>query len=183
MVTTPYKEAVLPFLDSLSPEAEGVGAVNAIAKEGDRLVGYNTDVGGFLAPLRGRTSEGKALVLGSGGASKAVVYALRSIGMEVQVVSRSRGGGAIGYEEVTPSLLQEVALLVNATPLGGPKYPTVFPPIPWERLGEAHTVYDLSYLPPFGVLAITPEGPPKIDGRQMLRHQAELANQIFHTTM
>lgn len=179
MVTTPYKECVIPLLDSLSAEAHEVGAANMVAKGKGQLIGYNTDIAGFLTPLAQYELKGKALVLGSGGASKAVSYALRSIGMEVVVVSRTPHKGEISYEEVTERLLATARLIVNATPLGGPLYPSERPNIPYSSLGEGHILYDLSYTPPTGFLSLAPKECIKIDGSIMLRSQAEEANRIF----
>ncbi|MBR8760507.1 Shikimate dehydrogenase (NADP(+)) [Porphyromonas levii] len=179
MVTTPYKETVLPLLDTLSIEAQEVGAVNAIAKSNGSLIGYNTDIAGFLAPLEGYLLEGNALVLGSGGASKAVRYALKSIGMNVAIVSRSPREGELSYNEVTTSYLASTRIIVNATPLGGPLFPDRCPDIPYSALTDKHILYDLSYLPPLRFLSVAPATCIKINGEDMLRAQAGVANGIF----
>lgn len=181
MVTTPYKESVFPLLDLLSLEAQEIGAVNMIAKSEDQLVGYNTDVDGFLRPLSKYKLKGKALVLGSGGASKAVCYAVRSLGLDVIVVSRTPSKGEIDYDQVTPSLVASIRLIVNATPLGGPLYPNEVPNIPYSTLGKEHILYDLSYTPPLKFLSAAPKECLKIDGREMLRSQADEANRIFQS--
>lgn len=181
MVTTPYKERVLPLLDDYSTAVREIGAVNMIAKVDGRLVGYNTDVFGFLQPLNRYNIEGRALVLGSGGACKAVSYALESIGMDVIIVSRTPSGEEIGYDEVNEWLLASISLIVNATPLGGPLYPDMYPSIPYQALSEKHILYDLSYSSSLGFLANAPDICIKIDGKAMLHYQAEEANRIFQS--
>lgn len=179
MVTAPYKESIIPFLDDLSPEAQQIGAVNTIAKVNDQLIGFNTDAAGFLAPLISYNLEGNALVLGSGGASRAVRYALESIGMKVVVVSRFPKGQEISYRDVTSSFLSSFRLIVNATPLGGPRFPNEYPDIPYLSLGAEHILYDLSYSLPIKFLSMAPNDCVKITGEVMLRGQAEEANKIF----
>lgn len=154
-VTTPFKEAVIPLLDDLDESALKVGAVNVIKVIKDdkaglmKLVGYNSDMMGFknsIEPLV--TSEmTSALVLGTGGASKAVVAALRDLGVEVSLVSRQKSAATITYEELTRQMIHDHKIVVNTTPLG--TYPRVndCPSIPYRFLTPAHLCYDLVYNP------------------------------------
>ncbi|RSK37115.1 shikimate dehydrogenase family protein [Hymenobacter metallilatus] len=152
-VTIPYKEQVWPFLNAVAPSAAKVGAVNVIEfREDGHLIGHNTDYAGFRDSLRsflpnGNLSAIRALVLGSGGASKAVEVALRELGIGYWVVSRNAMGAGLTYQELTPRLLQEHQLIINTTPLG--TFPEVHecPPIPYEALSGQHYLYDLIYNP------------------------------------
>ena len=123
-VTIPYKEKVIPFLDSVSPEARAIGAVNVIRVEHKgnetRLKGYNSDVIGFtksIEPMLERFHK-KALILGTGGASKAINYGLKSLGLETVFVSRYERPGTIQYETITPDVIHEYNVIVNCTPCG-----------------------------------------------------------------
>ena len=124
-VTIPYKEKVIPFLDSISPEARAIGAVNVIRviHEGKniKLKGYNSDVIGFtqsIEPMLEKKWHKKALILGTGGASKAIDYGLRNLGLETVFVSRYERPGTIQYERITPEVVKEYNVIVNCTPLG-----------------------------------------------------------------
>lgn len=152
-VTIPYKEQVIPLLDELAPEAVAIGAVNVVKvlrQDGEPyLKGYNTDVIGFTDSIRPllKPHHQKALVLGTGGASKAVVFGLQQVGLSCQLVSRKANASCITYEEITPALLQDYTVVVNTTPLG--MYPRVetYPPIPYESLTSQHLLFDLHYNP------------------------------------
>ena len=153
-VTIPYKEKVIPFLDSISPEAQAIGAVNVIrvTHEGRnvKLKGFNSDVIGFtqsIEPMIDKKWHQKALVLGTGGASKAISYGLKSLGIEPVYVSRYQRPGTIQYEQITAEVVKEYNVIVNCTPLG--MYPHVeeCPLLPYEAM-DAHTIlYDLIYNP------------------------------------
>ena len=152
-VTIPYKEKVLPYLDYISPEARAIGAVNVIRviHEGSRIVlrGYNSDVIGFVQSIEPmlESYHKKALVLGTGGGSKAVAYALKSLGIEPVMVSRYERPGTIQYESITPDVVHEYNVIVNCTPLGMfPKTDTC-PTLPYEALDERNVLYDLIYNP------------------------------------
>ncbi|MDO5016954.1 MAG: shikimate dehydrogenase [Porphyromonas sp.] len=181
MVTTPYKEMVINYLDDLSDTAKAIGAVNAIRIREGRWTGYNTDVYGFLYPLRALTFlNSKALVLGTGGAAKAVCYGLGSRGFEVDCVSRTHKDGVLRYDDITRDTIEDYAIVVNATPLGGPKFPDEAPAIPYDALLSGQVLYDLSYhtdAPRF--LASAPDRCLKINGRTMLYQQALEAYRIF----
>ena len=153
-VTIPYKEKVIPFLDSLSPEARAIGAVNVIrvihSGKSIRLKGYNSDVIGFtksIEPMIDRKWHKKALILGTGGASKAIDYGLRNLGLETVFVSRYERPGTIQYSSITPDVIREYNVVVNCTPLG--MYPKTeeCPQLPYEAM-DGHTIlYDLIYNP------------------------------------
>lgn len=153
-VTIPHKEAVIPFLDALDPVAEAIGAVNCITIDDGRLTGYNTDSYGFLTSLHewmnrySLTLPAGALILGTGGASKAVAYSLRKLGVDVQFVSRKPGPGRLTYEDLDQEVLRQHALIVNTTPLGTWPDVDTCPPLPWDAIGRMHLLYDLVYNPP-----------------------------------
>jgi len=161
-VTIPHKEAVVPHLDGLSPEAEAVGAVNVIANEGGKLFGHNTDIHGFLAPLRARRVElkgAKVVVVGAGGAAAAAAWGLLSAGAEVAIANRRperarslarrlSQWGVVSSHALTalPELLPEAELLVHATPVGMHPHPDGIA-VPPQLLHEGLIVYDLVYNP------------------------------------
>lgn len=152
-VTIPYKIAVMDYLHQLSPEAAAIAAVNCIRIDRRTtppiLTGHNTDVYGFTESLKPllRPWHTSALVLGNGGAAKAVIYALTQLGIDTHVVSRTPGGGKYTYDQLNAERLASHLLLVNTTPLG--TYPDIdsCPDIPYEHLSEKHLLYDLVYNP------------------------------------
>ena len=156
-VTIPYKEAVITFLDDISPEAREIGAVNVIKIErsfgntyGYKLTGYNTDYIGFknsIQPFILPEQHRKALVLGTGGASKAVCKALETLGIDWTYVSRNAKVGTLTYDTLTPEIISEYKVIVNTTPLG--TFPNVddCPNIPYSSLTPQHLLYDLVYNP------------------------------------
>lgn len=177
-VTTPYKTAIIPYLDRLDPLAAAVGAVNCVTCREGLLTGYNTDVEGFAVSLREevgeRTLPSSALILGSGGASRAVRVALEQLGIPSETVSRSRG---LTYDKLTPEQLAHTPLIVHATPLGSAKYPGAKPPLPYDALHPGQLLIDLTYEP-----EVTPflaegraHGCRTANGLTMLRAQAEAA--------
>lgn len=153
-VTIPHKIAVMQYLDHLSGEARAIDAVNCIKIDragGGKpvLTGYNTDVHGFeqsLKPLL-RPHHRQALVLGNGGAAKAVFYALERLGIAYKTVSRNPADGQLGYGQLTPEVMGEHTVIINTTPLG--TYPNVdaCPDIPYGLLADRHLLYDLVYNP------------------------------------
>ena len=154
-VTIPYKEAVIPYLNRLDTDAAAIGAVkviriNRISPKETELVGYNSDVIGFsrsIEPLL-EPHHKKALILGTGGASKAVNFGLKKLGLETLFVSRSRHDEhTLTYQELTPELMDEYKVIVNTTPVG--MYPNAdeYPDIPYECLTHKHLLYDLLYNP------------------------------------
>ena len=153
-VTIPYKEKVIEFLDSITPEAQAIGAVNVIrvTHEGKnvRLKGYNSDVIGFtqsIEPMLDKKWHKKALILGTGGASKAINYGLKSLGLETVFVSRYQRPGTIQYETITPEVVKEYNVIVNCTPVGMYPHTEECPPLPYEAMDYHTILYDLIYNP------------------------------------
>ena len=153
-VTIPYKEKVIPYLDSISPEARAIGAVNVIkvSHEGKnvKLKGYNSDVIGFtksIEPMLEKKWHKKALILGTGGASKAINYGLRNLGLETVFVSRYERPDTIQYQNITPDVIREYNVIVNCTPVGMYPHTEECPLLPYEAM-DSHTIlYDLIYNP------------------------------------
>lgn len=152
-VTIPYKEQVIPFLDDLDKDAAAIGAVNVIKivrqKNKTQLIGYNSDVIGFtqsIEPLL-EPQHQKALILGTGGASKAIAYGLKKLGLTYQFVSRTQREGMLTYEQLTPEIMDEYKVIVNCTPVGMYPHADQFPNIPYECLTPNHLLYDLLYNP------------------------------------
>jgi len=144
-VTLPYKESVIPFLDKLTPQAKAIGAVNTIQFKDNKLIGYNTDTIGFsqsIYPLL--NGRNKALVLGNGGASKAIQHALKKMKIEYKIVSRN---SSFDYLDISIKSIGYYDIIINTTPLG--TYPKIadFPQIPYKELNENHLLYDLIYNP------------------------------------
>ena len=154
-VTIPYKLQVMEYLESMSDEAAGLNAVNVVKVKHDSdgtplLYGYNSDVIGFsrsIAPLLG-SDDKKAMVLGTGGASKAIIYALKKLGLEVLSVSRKASAEAISYADITPEIMAAHTVIVNCTPLGMVGHGVdLCPEIPYEQLTDKHILYDIVYNP------------------------------------
>ena len=144
-VTIPYKESIIPFLDELTPQAKTIGAVNTIQFKGDKLVGHNTDTIGFLQSispiLKGRD---KALILGNGGAAKAVKNALKTLNIEHKTVSRN---SLFNYLDINSKIIGYYVIIINTTPLGTYPNTTEFPQIPYNYLNKKHLLFDLIYNP------------------------------------
>jgi len=177
-VTIPYKKDIIPLLDELSPEAEAIGAVNCVCVNDGRLIGHNTDAPAFRDTFNGRQWTGAAVVLGTGGAAKAVSYTLEGMGIEHLLVSRNPIGKAISYSEAT-ALPPRFNMLVNATPVG--MWPNV-DACPWPAdLRRFKYVYDLIYNPSPTLLMrrATAAGANVTDGLAMLHRQAELNWQLW----
>jgi shikimate dehydrogenase len=192
-VTIPYKQVIMPFLDEIDAAAQKIGAVNTIkiASTNDsdklKLIGYNTDYWGFRWSLEKwaefqEIEPKKALVLGKGGAAKAVIVALNDLGIEVQLVSRKKENDTITYEELSENILAENLLIVNTTPLG--MYPSThtFPEIPYHLLSPNHLLYDLVYNPletQFLAKGLENDAKAVHYGLEMLHGQAEKAWEIW----
>jgi shikimate dehydrogenase len=150
-VTIPYKQQVQQFLHELDASAEEIGAVNTIKidRKKNILIGYNTDCYGFSESLNPylEPHHKNALILGTGGAAKAVEYAFKQMGIAFQYVSRTPRQEIIGYNDLTESLMQKHTVIVNTSPLG--MYPDTgsYPAIPYEHVTDRHVLYDLVYNP------------------------------------
>lgn len=182
-VTIPYKQSVMPLLDSIDPLAAAVGAVNTISFRDGRSTGHNTDVEGFrstLLPLLKGTKP-RALVLGTGGASRAVAFVLREQGIKFRIVSRSAERGDLTWELLDPIVAKVCTLIVNTTPLG--MYPDVdaAPPLPYGSLGPKHVLIDLVYNPEETTFMRMGKarGATVVNGMRMLEAQAEAAWRIW----
>jgi shikimate dehydrogenase len=149
-VTIPYKQSVLPYLDQIDEEAKAAGAVNCICIRNGKLIGYNTDIVGFLrsfSALRKKNQE-KAIILGSGGASLAVRFVLKSLGMEYLMVSRHpQAGESIGYRQMNAALMASHRVIINCTPAGMFPQTDTFPDIPYDHISSEHYLFDLVYNP------------------------------------
>ena len=152
-VTIPYKEKVMQFLDYISPEARAIGAVNVIRVEHKGtdfiLKGFNSDVIGFTRSIEPmiESCHKKALILGTGGASKAIDYGLRSLGLETVYVSRYERPGTLQYDKITPDVVKEYNVIVNCTPCGMYPHTDECPKLPYEAMDEHNILYDLIYNP------------------------------------
>lgn len=183
-VTIPYKEQVIDYLDTCSSVVEEIGACNCIKIKEGKLTGYNTDVIGFSRSLEPKlkTSHKKALVLGTGGAAKAVYYVLKQKGIEFLQVSRKRSDLSISYEDIDEQMIKEYTLIINTTPLG--MHPDVdkAPDIPYQFLGQEHYLFDLVYNPP--ITKFLSEGKKRgaeiENGADMLVIQAEASWDIWN---
>ncbi len=185
-VTIPYKEDVIPYLDKLNKKAKEIGAVNTIklTKKG-KLVGYNTDCYGFINSLKPllKKHHKKALILGTGGASKAILYALKNKGIKYHYVSRTTSKKVkYTYEDLTEKIISKYQIIVNCTPLG--TYPNIedHPDIPYDGITKKHILFDLVYNPEeteflrLGKL----KGAKTMNGLKMLKLQAEKAWSIWN---
>lgn len=183
-VTIPYKQDIFPYLDKLSPIAREIGAVNTIKFTQEGLIGHNTDYYGFSESIRPflKQHHKQALILGTGGASKAVQYALESINIKTVKVSRSSGPGVITYEDLDPATLETHQIIINCTPLGTHPNITELPPIQTQYLSSQHLIYDLIYNPAQTALMqkAAEKGAQVSNGYQMLLLQAEEAWRIWN---
>jgi shikimate dehydrogenase len=192
-VTIPYKEAILPYLTSLDESARHVGAVNAIrvSKNEDNtpvLTGYNTDVYGFKQAIKPflEAHHTKALILGTGGASKAVIQVLKEIGIDFIVASRNTNINGnhttIGYTEINQHVINAFPLIINTTPLG--MYPNIenCPAIPYEYITDKHFLFDLVYNPEETLFLQKGKAQGALiqNGLTMLYQQAEKAWEIWN---
>lgn len=185
-VTIPYKESVIPFLDSLSAEAEEIGAVNCIKIEAGRLIGHNTDCYGFRTSLEqflGTERPERALVLGTGGAHKAVCHALRQMGITPTTVSRTAGKGDLIYSEVGAEEMAAHRLIVNCTPLGTSPRTEEAPALPYDLVSDQHYIFDLIYNPSRTLLMhrCEAQGAKVMCGYDMLTLQAERSWDIWNS--
>ncbi len=188
-VTIPHKQAVMAYLDELDETAAEIGAVNVIKfiRRDDRqyLKGYNTDAIGFANSIRPflKPEHQKALILGTGGASKAIDYSLRKSGLQTTFVSRKPTDGHLTYEELTPQLIEEYLLIVNCTPLGMHPDINSCPDIPYECIGPQHLLYDVVYKPEETLFLQKgkEKGATTVNGLEMLWGQAAAAWKIWNS--
>ncbi len=181
-VTYPYKESIIPYLDELDETARRIGAVNVVRFVDGKKIGYNTDVVGFtkaLTPLL-QPQHRSALILGTGGAAKAITYALEQLGIGYTFVSRDTSKG-LTYESLTKEIIQENKLIINCTPLGMYPNTETYPAIPYEYLTAKHLLYDVVYNPEKSVFLQKGEaqGATIQNGLSMLHGQAEAAWKIW----
>lgn len=184
-VTIPYKEDVIQFLDKLSKKAKKIGAVNTIkiTKKG-KLKGYNTDYFGFLKSLKPllQPHHKKALILGTGGASKGVAFALEELGIDYTFVSRKASEKAIDYGQLNAATFEKYQIIINSTPIGTSPNIEACPDIPYELFTEQHIAYDLIYNPAETQFLknAAARGAQTKNGLDMLIFQAEKAWEIWN---
>ena len=184
-VTQPYKTEIIPFLDKLSPEAEAIGAVNCVKITNNQWIGYNTDAFGFhqsIKPFLAKHHE-RALILGRGGASKAVAYVLKNLGLNYCFVRRNpTQTDELSYEQVSEDLLKSVQVIVNTTPLG--TFPDIdsCPNLNYSVLNSSHFLIDLVYNPEESKFLnqAKAQGALILNGKDMLIHQAEKSWEIWN---
>lgn len=188
-VTHPYKMEIVKMLHGIDLEARLIGAVNTVVVERGRwgrrqLLGHNTDIEGFRLSVEGliQPHHRRALVLGTGGAARAVARAFKKMGIDVLKVSRRECvEGAIGYNAITPDIMQQYTIVVNATPVGMMPNVLVSPPIPYECLTPQHLCYDLIYVPEQTLFLkkAAAQGAVTHNGANMLLFQAQLTWDIW----
>ena len=183
-VTVPYKKTIIPLLDELSEEARAIGAVNTIVKVDGQWIGYNTDAWGFsrsIQPfLKGR--HDRAFIFGSGGASNAVAYSLKKLGVTYHIISRKKSEITdVTYNDLTTEAIKHHLLLVNCTPIGMTPNSQSFLEIPYDGISENHLVVDLVYDPETTKLMTLAhkKGAVVMSGKDMLRFQAEKSWEIW----
>ncbi|MBM3186713.1 MAG: shikimate dehydrogenase [Bacteroidetes bacterium] len=183
-VTVPYKEEIIPFLDELDDSAKVIGAVNVVAFKNGKRIGYNTDAFGFHQSIKPFLTfhHERALIFGTGGASKAVAHVFKSIGLDVIFVSRNPNEGLFHYSDVNEAMISACKVIVNCTPVG--MYPNIDEvlSIPFEALTEDHLVIDLIYNPPLTKFLSKAQeyGATILNGSSMLREQALKSWEIWN---
>nr|WP_298999435.1 shikimate dehydrogenase [uncultured Allomuricauda sp.] len=184
-VTIPYKESILPYLSEIDADAEQIGAVNTIKFTENGLKGFNTDAYGFQKSLEPflKTHHSKALILGTGGASKAIRFVLNNLGLETQYVSRNKTNNVLTYTQLDSGVLNEFTVIVNCTPLG--TFPDVDkkPDIPYQHITDKHLLFDLVYNPEVTTfLKLGQEkGASICNGFKMLELQADRSWEIWNS--
>ncbi|GAB5418418.1 MAG: shikimate dehydrogenase [Crocinitomicaceae bacterium] len=184
-VTIPYKESIIPFLDELSDDAKAIGAVNVIQVVNGKLIGHNTDAFGFhqsIKPFLTNLHE-RGLILGTGGASKAVAHVLKSIGLDVFYISRSPNNeNEFPYDQVNEQMLASCKLIVNTTPVGMHPNNDALIPLPYAFLTPEHLSVDLIYNPRKTRFLQESElrGAAILNGETMLKEQALKAYRIWN---
>jgi len=182
-VTMPFKKQIIPFLDQLSSEAKKVGAVNTVRLTPKGWYGYNTDVYGFelsLNHFKGKKAIRRAMVLGNGGAAKAIKFVLKKQGIKSTIISRKRGFR--GYKNLDKQIVESHRLIINTTPLGMQPDVGQCPNIPYDYLGKSHLLFDLIYNPQKTLFLKKgmERGASVQNGMEMLRLQAEKSWEIWN---
>ena len=182
-VTIPYKEKIISFLDKISDEAEQIGAVNTICFENGSKVGYNTDIFGFTESLKVNKIDNidSALILGTGGAAKTIIYFCNKNNIPFNIVSRQESNLNLSYNELNEDIFKKRVLIVNCTPLG--TYPDInkCPKLPYELINKENILFDLVYNPSETLFMKKGKeiGCKTLNGYQMLRLQAEMSWKIW----
>jgi shikimate dehydrogenase len=180
-ITIPYKESIIPFLDELSPEAKTIGAVNTVKvtfqNEKPFLTGYNTDAFGFKQSVKPfiKAHHERVLILGTGGAAKAVSYVLQNMGINTLLVSRVPNEHQIGYDQINEYVIKHHYLIINCTPVGMFPHENSLPNLPYSLLTDKHTLIDLIYNPTETLFLKKGKeyGTNTLNGLSMLQQQAE----------
>ncbi len=185
-VTIPYKQEIIKYLNELDETSISVGAVNTIkVSEDNKLIGFNTDVYGFQKSLQPilKKHHTKALILGTGGASKAIAFALKKLAIEFKIVSRYKAENVITYSELTKEIMDDYKLIINCTPLGTSPNTEQYPDLPYEYLGDKHLLYDLVYNPEMTKFLVKGKKRGAIikNGYEMLELQAEKSWEIWNS--
>lgn len=183
-VTIPYKQQVIKYLDDIDESAASIGAVNTVKIIDGRLIGYNTDTIGFEISLKELIDNNysiKALILGSGGASKAVSYVLKNMDIPYKLVSRSKTKGDLTYQDLNTNMFSQYQLIINTTPLGMSPKINIAPQLPYEIINESYYLYDLIYNPEETLFIKNGKkrGASTMNGLKMLYLQAEAAWDIW----
>jgi shikimate dehydrogenase len=184
-VTIPYKEAIIPYLDEITDDAKQIGAVNVVQFKNGKTIGHNTDAFGFAQSIKPffTNQHERALIFGTGGASKAIAYVLKKLGVQVYFISSAQvGEGIFSYNELNEHMLLGCKLWVNCTPVG--TFPNINEelPIPWCELSEDHLVVDLIYNPPKTMFLQKAQenGATILNGESMLKEQALKSWEIWN---
>jgi shikimate dehydrogenase len=184
-VTVPYKQTIIDYCKTIDASALRVGAVNCLLKKNNEWIGYNTDVFGFLQSVKPFLTlhHSRALILGTGGAAKAVACALSGLGISFRMVSRNPSHGQLHYQQLSPQILQSFSLIINATPCG--MYPeSAFSPLTdYTGISDNHLLIDLIYNPEKTLFLQEGEahGASVLNGMSMLKLQAEKSWEIWNT--
>jgi shikimate dehydrogenase len=183
-VTIPYKEKVIPFLDEFSEEVSEIVACNCIKIENNRLIGFNTDVPGFEKSFIKKLQpfHKEAIVLGTGGASKAIQFALSKLKIPFIVVSRNPDSSQFSYDDLNDSIIKTHQVIINTTPLGMQPNIHQYPSIPYLSITNQHYLFDLTYNPAKTVFLQKGEemGATIVNGYEMLVNQAEGSWEIWN---
>lgn len=190
-VTIPYKQSVMPYLTDLSPEASAINAVNCvkILRKGSqlRLIGYNTDAYGFEASLLPlvKPHHKEAIILGNGGAAKAVMYVLKKLKIPFTIISRQPAAGDLSYEELRSKNLQDYPIIINCSPVGTYPHVDQCPAINYDQLSVDHLLYDLVYNPAETLFLKkgNEKGAVTKNGEEMLVLQAEKNWEIWNSSL